>query len=119
LSVTGPRVRILASLVRDAFEHLESSVIPERLTAGPLHIARVERGGYVVTSYSPYDPLWMADRLFSALPYFDGRSTEDALEALYREKGLRVPARLLRRLIDFGVLKAVPGARILPLTPTL
>ena len=104
--VCGPRVRILAGLLRDAYAHLTSEAIPERLRLCEFRISGVEGNGYRVVSYSPYDPLIMPEPLARALHYFDGRLTEEALEAIYKEEGVRVDLSLVRRMVDFGLLQA-------------
>ena len=104
--VCGPRVRILAGLLRDAYLHLTSEAIPERLQLCEFRISGVEGDGFRVVAYSPYDPLIMPERLARALHYFDGRFTEEALEAISREQGLQVDLSLVRRMVDFGLLQA-------------
>jgi hypothetical protein len=102
----GPRVEILAGLVRDAYTHLESSVIPETLRMKDLHFASFEAGNYKVATYSPFDPLLMSERLAHVLRYFDGRPTEKALQAILVEQNIRLSSELVRRLWDFGILEA-------------
>ncbi len=102
----GPRVRILASMVNDAYSHLESQAIPERLRLGKLNFSNVEEHGYRVVSYSQYDPLLMPLSLVRVLHYFDGRPTEDALESIFGKERIRVEVGLVRRMVDFGVLQA-------------
>jgi hypothetical protein len=104
--VCGPRVRILASLVRDAYVHLGSEAIPERLRLTRSSLVSAERGGYTVTTYSGLDPLRMPEPLLRLLRYFDGRPTEAALEAIRTEEGIRVDLSLVRRLVDFQILEA-------------
>ena len=103
--ICGPRVRVLAELVRDAYEHLTSQAIPERLRCGSLQISDARDGKYWVVSYSKYDPLVMPEQLATALHYFDGRRTEDALAAILIERNLRIDLSLVRRMVDFGVLQ--------------
>jgi len=67
-------------------------------------------GKYRVGSYSPYDPALVPEELVHALRYFDGRPTEEALAAILMERNLRVDLRLVRRLVDFGLLKTEPDA---------
>jgi hypothetical protein len=100
----GPRVGILAELVRDAYAHLASSAIPERLQMSPVHFTAFEGGNYKITAYSEYDPLLMSERLAGVLRYFDGRLTEDALQAILVEQNVRLSPSLVRRLVDFGIL---------------
>jgi hypothetical protein len=105
-SLCGPRVRILAGLVRDAYSHLLSQAIPERLRLGKLNFTNVEEQGFRIVSYSQYDPLLMPQKLVRVLQYFDGRPTEDALETILRKEGLRIDIGLVRRMVDFGVLQS-------------
>jgi hypothetical protein len=112
--VCGPRVRILAGLLRDAYLHLTSEAIPERLQLCEFRISGVEGDGFRVVAYSPYDPLIMPERLARALHYFDGRFTEEALEAISREQGLQVDLSLVRRMVDFGLLQACAEKNVLP-----
>ena len=103
--ICGPRVRILVELVRDAYSNLRSEAIPERLRVGKLNFTSVEERGYTVVSYSRYDPLLMPHSLVGVLHYFDGRPTEDALEAILKKEGIRIDVGLVRRMVDFGVLE--------------
>ncbi len=102
----GPRVGILAGLVRDAYAHLESSAIPERLRIKEVTFTGFEGGNYKVTAYSGFDPLLMPERLARVLRYFDGRPTEEALQAILVERSVRLDLSLVRRLVDFGILEA-------------
>ena len=100
----GPRVRILAELARDAYAHLESEAIPDRLRLGEFRFTGFQGGNYRVTAYHPYDPLLMAAPLARVLHYFDGRPTQEALLAILTEQGVRLSPSLVRRLVDFGIL---------------
>jgi hypothetical protein len=112
--ICGPRVRILAALLRDAYAHLTSEAIPERLQLGEFHFSGVDGRGYRVVSYSPYDPLVMPDALARVLHHFDGRPTEEALEAILRQEGMRVDLTLVRRMVDFGILQGCAEKGALP-----
>lgn len=119
LAICGPRVRILAGLVRDARAHRESQAIPARLRLNEFRVTASAAGGFTVMTYSAYDPLAMSERLVRVLPHFDGRATEDALAAILGEHGLTLAPSLVRRLVDFGVLSACDTAAAdaaLPLT---
>jgi len=105
LVICGPRVRVLAQLVRGAGRELASVAIPERLRLGTFQLTQTASGKFQVTSYSPYDPLTMPEGLADALRLFDGRPTEDALSAILTERKLALDPRLVRRLVDFGILQ--------------
>jgi hypothetical protein len=102
--ICGPRVRILAGLLRDAYASLGSEVIPERLRLGQITFSAIEGNAYRVVSYSHYDPVLMPERLARVLRYFDGRPTEEALEAILTQESIRLDLSLVRRMVDFGIL---------------
>jgi hypothetical protein len=105
-SICGPRVRVLAGLVRDAYENLMSDAIPERLNLGNVRLAGMAEGKLRIAAYSEFDPLLISQKLAAVLGYFDGRPTEDALAAILSEQGLSLAPALVRRMLDFGVLAA-------------
>lgn len=100
----GPRVGILAGLLRDSYAHLESSAIPEHLRINEVRLTGFADGHYRVTAYSEFDPVLMPERLPGVLRYFDGRPTEEALQAILSEQGVRLDLGLVRRLVDFRIL---------------
>jgi hypothetical protein len=105
-SICGPRVRVLAGLVRDAYGNLTSDAIPERLKLGAIRLVAGAEGKLRIAAYSEFDPLLIPHKLAAVLGYFDGRPTEDALTAILSEQGLSLQPALVRRLLDFGVLVA-------------
>ncbi|MBI5368670.1 MAG: hypothetical protein HZA54_16660 [Planctomycetes bacterium] len=113
-AVCGPRVRILAGLLRDAYAGLMADAIPERLRLKELSFSWVEGHGYRVSAYSGFDPLVMSEALARTLRYFDGRPTGETLDAILREQGVRLPLSLVRRMVDFGLLEAHSEKGALP-----
>jgi hypothetical protein len=112
----GPRVGILAELVRDAYNHLTSAAIPERLRMNEVRLKGFKDGNYLVVGYSPFDPLLMPERLAQVLHYFDGRATEEALQAIRVEQSVQLDSRLVRRLVDFGILESWDaGGKMFPI----
>ena len=107
-NICGPRVRILADLLCDAYVHLMSDAIPERVRLRDIHIVGIEKSKYRVVAYSPFDPLSMPEPLARVLHYFDGRPLDDVLAAILGEHNLHIEASLVRRMLDFGILEACP-----------
>ena len=107
-TICGPRVRILADLLRDAYSHLTSDAIPERLRLRDIHIVGIKNGKYRVVAYSPFDPLSMPEPLARVLHYFDGRPLDEILATILSENDLRIDPSLVRRLLDFGILEPCP-----------
>jgi hypothetical protein len=105
LQISGPRVRILAELVHDAYVHLGSVATPERLRLGRVQFIGIEGQGYRVLGYSQYDPLVVPEKLARVLRYFDGRPTEEILENILSQENLRLDLKLIRKMVDFGILQ--------------
>jgi hypothetical protein len=47
--------------------------------------------------------------LLELLPYFDGRPTKDVLAAIEDERGVSLDPALVRKMVDFGLLNALPN----------
>ena len=56
--------------MRDAFDHLSSTAIPERLSLGSVQLTGMVNGKYLVVSYSQFDPLAMPEKLAGALRFW-------------------------------------------------
>jgi hypothetical protein len=113
--ICGPRVRILAGLLRDTYIHLQSSALPERLRLGQVNVTGTQKSSYRIVSYSSYDPLILPEALARSLQYFDGRPTEEALQAILTEQKLRIPPELVRKMVDFGMLVAHDPSAAFPI----
>ncbi len=111
LTICGPEVRMHAELARASYGRLISNDIPPALVVGSFDVARMERGTTRVSTYSAYDPLDIPNAVIELLQYFDGRPTDDALAAIADERGIRVDADLVRKLVDFEMLLP-PGEAI-------
>jgi hypothetical protein len=104
VAIAGPNVQVFARTTTEAYDQLTSGDIPERLKVGGLNIVRMGREACRVSTYSGSDPLDLPTELLEALPYFDGRSTNQALRAIEVGAGLRLGQALIRRLVDFQIL---------------
>jgi hypothetical protein len=105
LAIGGSELQAAVEITRAAFERLTSTRLPERLRAGAINLTPAPGGGALVTTYSPLDPLSLSPAVLKILPYFDGRTTRAARQAITRQLGLQVDSSLLLRLLDFGVLE--------------
>jgi hypothetical protein len=47
----------------------------------------------------------MPEKLARVLRYFDGRATEDVLENILNQENLRLELKLIRKMVDFGILQ--------------
>jgi hypothetical protein len=101
---------VAVQLTQAAFERLTIPRLPARLRSGAFRLAPAPGGGALVTTYSPQDPLRLSPAVLEVLPYFDGRTTRAARQAIARELGHQVDTSLLQKLVDFGVLEDGSGA---------
>jgi hypothetical protein len=106
VEICGPYVRMRSRFTQEAYRELVSDFLPERLRVGNFTIDGIVEGKLRVSSYRPFDPLLMSDRLARALPYFAGQKWEEAVEAIRVELGLQLNREMLHRLVDFGILVA-------------
>jgi hypothetical protein len=106
LERTGPEVRMAAQLLAAAHAELVSEELPARLGQGKMELIQIGKKKSRVIGYSGLDPIDLPRQLIDLLDRFDGRKTEAVLEELERE-GNPVAPSLVRRLVDFGILKGV------------
>ena len=102
--ICGPRLTILSRLVCERYGKLTSEAAPDRPRVGLIQIEGIVAGKYSAVTYSPYDPLRMPADLVAVLPHFDGRPTDDVLEEIRVQRGIRLDPALVRRMADFRVL---------------
>ena len=110
VALGGASVALQARVVTAGYAAHRSRVTPDRLVVGRLEMVAVGRDHVRVSTYSPFDPIDLPKALVDALPCFDGRPTEEALRRIRDERRLNLQPGLVRRLVDFGVLKAVEPA---------
>jgi hypothetical protein len=106
LAICGPTVRVAAAVVRTHYDELLSTDVPERLTGGSFTIVSLDALRATVSSYRTTDPLSMPRTVLDVIGEFDGSPTPDVLERVSKTRGLRVAPSLVRKLVDYGILKA-------------
>jgi hypothetical protein len=104
VEICGPAVRIQAAAVRAAHRQLVDHSIPKIMRVGRYEVVSGSPDGSTLRTYSDFDPLHVPQRLLEALPFFDGRQTADACEAIARERGVILTSTQLREFIDFRIL---------------
>jgi hypothetical protein len=107
-SIGGPEIGIRERLVRMAYAGLVSEAAPPVLRSGPLRMGQLQGDSERIWTYSPLDPIDLPRRLVTALRYFDGRPTPDALGAAAAD-GVPIDEATLRMLVDFRILVPTGG----------
>jgi hypothetical protein len=104
LGIGGAELDLYARLVRDAHARLLSDAVPESPTIALVQITpRGDRAR--LATYSGLDPLDVPAIVTEVLPYFDGRPTSEAIDAIREATGATVDPSLVRKLADFGILR--------------
>lgn len=103
-TIGGPELGIFARLVTESYRKILSDEIPARLKVGSFNTMRTEQDFYSIMSYNEFDPFYLPKSLITMLPYFDGRPTVEALEAIVADEDTVLSEDLIRRLVDFEVL---------------
>ena len=109
-AIGGSELRAAVEITRAGFERLTTRRLPERLRVSAFQLVPDPDGGGVVTTYSPLDPLRLSPMVLGILPFFDGRTTRGARQAIARKLGYQVDTALLLKLVDFGVLQDATGS---------
>lgn len=120
LRIGGAELRLLAHMTRLAYARLMDTELPETLTVGNYWVVRRGPQTCLVYGYSPMDLVEVPTKLIAILGQLNGRRTAEVPEWLAHEKGLQVEPALLRKMIDFGVLRAgASQKRATPSVPAL
>ena len=85
-------------------EKLISDRIPSRLKAGSFQLIQITQSVSRLRTYSVLDHLEIPAPVMETLGYFDGRTTEAALETIANEKGIKLERGLIQKLCDFELL---------------
>jgi hypothetical protein len=110
MALGGAELGAAVQLTRAAFDRLTTVRLPDRLRVGEFRLTPEPGGGGLVITYSPVDPLRLSPAVLQVLPYFDGRTTRAARQAIARELGKQVETSLLQKLVDFGILQDASAA---------
>ena len=105
--IGGANVALLARLARAAYRAATSVALPERLEIGEVNVIGMGRETVHLATYSVYDPVDAPAALLPVLPAFDGSRVPDALRAIEKDHGLVLSLELVRKLVDYGLLRAV------------
>jgi hypothetical protein len=109
-AIGGPEISLYSKLVQDAHRQLRARELPPALQVGSFQVLKMGPESGCVSAYSTQDPLELPRALLDALPAFDGRPIQDALDAIEAEKNIKIHPGLVRKLVDFQILVPGPAA---------
>jgi hypothetical protein len=104
LAISGPEANAYSRLTKQAYSRLISDEIPPRLKVGAFTLLQIVNGKNRIQTLNSYDPIDVSNIVMELLQYFDGRPTGEVLEAIAREKELKLNRSLVQKLVDYGLL---------------
>ncbi|MCI0617197.1 hypothetical protein L0244_29825, partial [bacterium] len=104
-SICGSELQRISRLTQKAFADLTSYELPSALRVGNWKkVLPLNPNTYRIWTYNQYDPLDLQKWMLDCLHYFDGHTTQDAIDTIFAEKGLQILNHEVRKLVDFGIL---------------
>lgn len=112
----GAELELAERLVRRAYAKLDRERIPETLVLGQVEaLPMTEEMVYLRGFSSPRDGLRISRQLSDALSAFDGRATEEAVQAVEASCRVRLSRTELERFWNRGILVEPDGIDLPPL----
>ena len=108
-ALCGPEVGIFAHLTQAAYRALHSQTVPPALRVRHFEVITSGPEASVLSSYSRFDPFKVPTALMGALPYFDGRPTEEIVQRIAAQQGVQIDQSLIRKLVDFEIVGPPEG----------
>lgn len=109
--IGGSELASLAARAREASLAHEDLSLPAGLATGRFSVTGSHQGRVCLQTYSEFDPLEVSPDVLALVARCDGGSPDEVAEAHAAAGGRRPDRRLLRTLVDFGVLQpAAPAA---------
>lgn len=110
LDIAGIEARLHQGELDTRYQALRATEPPTRLRTTPFQILQQDGKRATLQSRSCKEAFDVPAILLQLLHHFDGRPTEETLEAIRTETRVRLEPGLVRRLYDFGILETVPGS---------
>jgi hypothetical protein len=106
LEIGGIDLQLAARVTRAAHDRLLSTRVPDRLRPRALRVLLDSPHRAQLVTYSEIDALSVPKVLIEALHHFDGRPTAEVIESIAAEHDVRLQPGVVRKLVDFDVLRA-------------
>jgi hypothetical protein len=107
--IGGPELALVAGQLRAAHGAMQVDNVPRYLRLGAVGSVPSDDGNSALSGYNRNDMLLLSSSLAAALERFDGRRpTAHVCEEITEPGGTPLDHATVRRLVDFGVLVAVP-----------
>jgi hypothetical protein len=110
-AIEGVEQKIIQRELEQAYDQMMNSHLPERLKRNPeLIVEKMSDAAYLLSGYSPLDPLKAGKRTYDCLDLFDGiKTNQEALKVCLEKYKFRLTEENLLKLHQFRILIAVGG----------
>lgn len=106
--IEGIEQKLLLRELEQAYGLLTTTSLPERSKRNPaLTSEKISESSYLLSGYSPFDPLKISKRLYDCLDLFDGSLTnQQVIQLCHEQHEVRLPEEILKKLHRFRILVA-------------
>jgi len=104
--ITGIASVIVLDELKQKHQEMVATKLPQKLKRNPkLQVEKIADDRYALTTYSPYNSLWVEGLVYMTLDFFDGeRSNEEVCQLLQEHVEVEMSEDSLLRLYQFQVL---------------
>lgn len=106
LEIGGAEAALRLRVARQAYGALLSTELPRAARPGNFRVQPLGNDQVQIVSYSEYAPLLLPSVVLNLLPYFEGRTVDEALKMIDEKEQIEMEPALVRRLLDFEILAA-------------
>ena len=109
IAIAGVTGRLHQTELSTRFRKLLSDAVPDRLRVEPYRVVRQDPQRALLQASDSPEPFEAPSALLPLLAHFNGRPTDETIEAIREATRVRLTPGLLRRLYDFGILQEMPS----------
>jgi hypothetical protein len=104
LEIGGAEAALRLRIARQAYRALLSTDLPRAARPGNFRVQPLGDGQAQIVSYSECAPLLLPTDVLNLLPYFEGRTVDNALKMIEEQEQTEMEPALVRKLLDFEIL---------------
>ena len=107
LEIGGAEAALRLRVARHALNDLLSTDLPLAARPGNFNIQPITPQESQIVTYTMTAPLVLPTLVLNVLPYFQGRTMDEAIRAIAEQEQVEVEPALVLKLLDFGILVPV------------
>jgi hypothetical protein len=104
LEIGGAEATLRLRVVHQAFNALLSMDLPRAVRPSHFNVQPLGNDQVQIVSYSANAPLLLPAVVLNLLPYFQGRTVDEAIQAIDEQEHIEMESALVRKLLDFEIL---------------